>query len=111
MRKMPDWTWLRASVPSAYFTATDVANTMIATGTTMKAIVRNWRLQVGEGALLDRLGDLPHLRRAGVRGQHAPREGEAHDQGQHGGERRADEDEPLTTVQREVLVAAFGSEH
>ena len=45
VRKMPDWNWLSASVPSAYFTATDVANTMIATGTTMKAIVRNWRFR------------------------------------------------------------------
>ena len=38
-------------------------------------------------------------------------EDEADEQGQHGGERGADEDEPLATVQREVLVAAFGSDH
>ena len=46
MRKMPGLELkLSASVPSAYFTATDVTNTMIASGTTMKAIVRNWRFR------------------------------------------------------------------
>ena len=67
--------------------------------------------EVGEGPLLDRLGDLLHLRRARVGSQHALPEGEADQQGEHCGEGRADEDEPLTTVQREFLVAAFGSDH
>ena len=38
--------------------------------TAKTASVRNCRLQVGRRALLDRLGDLAHLRRPLVGGQH-----------------------------------------
>ena len=45
VRKMPDWTKDRASVPSGLSTAVDVTNTTITSGMRMNPIVRNWRLR------------------------------------------------------------------
>ena len=67
-------------------------------------------LQVGDGAFLDRLGDLDHLGRALVGGEHALHEDEPDGEGEQRGERRADEDEPFTPSEGEFLVAAFGGE-
>src|SRR6185312_6749727 len=68
-------------------------------------------LQVGEGAFLDRLGDLLHGGRALVGGQDAAREGEADPEREEGRDDGADEHEPLAAVQREVLIAAFGGKY
>jgi hypothetical protein len=67
--------------------------------------------EIGGGTLLDRLGDLFHLRRAFVESQHVLREQEADRNGQY--RRRAGEPEhcPLAASEDEVLVAAFGSNH
>jgi len=45
VRNRPDWKKLRATVSSGFNTSVEVRNTMIATGTTMMAIVRNCRLR------------------------------------------------------------------
>src|SRR5690606_38633552 len=45
-----------------------------------------------------------------VGGEHAPHEEEADRQGGEGGQRGADEDEPFTPSEGELLVAAFGGE-
>jgi hypothetical protein len=66
--------------------------------------------QIGERTFLDRFGDLDHLRRALICGEHAAHQDEPHGESEQRGERRADEDEPFTAPQREVLVPAFGSD-
>ena len=68
-------------------------------------------LQVRQRAFLDRLGDLDHLRRAFVLGEHALHQDEADTEREQRGQRRTDEDEPLTSVEVERLVAAFGSQY
>jgi hypothetical protein len=45
VRKVPDWTKDSASVPLSFSTATDVTNTMMASGTRMYPMVRNWRFR------------------------------------------------------------------
>ena len=67
-------------------------------------------LQVGHRAFLNRLGDLLHLRRALILGEHLPHEEEADADREQGRQRGADQDQPLTSTQVEVLIAAFGSE-
>ena len=62
---------------AASSTSVEVTNTTTASGIRMSAIVLNWRLQVGHRAFLDRLGDLDHLRRALVGGEHALHQDEA----------------------------------
>ena len=66
--------------------------------------------QVGAGALLDRGGDLDHLRRALVGGEHAAHQGEADEDGEQGGAGREDQPEPLLPAELEGLVAALGGE-
>ena len=51
---------------------------MTASGTRMKRDRAELALEVGERALLDRLGDLDHLGRALVGGEDAPHQQEAH---------------------------------
>ena len=63
--------------------------------------------EVRGGALLDRLGDLDHLRRALVLGEDVLHQDEADTEGEDGGDSREQEDRPLTPVQYELLVAAF----
>ena len=112
VRNMPDWTKLSASVcPSAFSTATEVSEDHDEQRDEDQADRAELPLQVGHGALLDGLGDLLHLRRALVLGEHAPHEQEADGDGEQGGQRGADEDEPLAAVQREVLVAALGGKY
>ena len=67
-------------------------------------------LQVGHRAFLNRLGDLLHLRRALILGEHAPHEEEADADREQRGQRGPDQDQPLTSTQVEVLIAAFGGE-
>src|SRR5690606_29647258 len=66
--------------------------------------------EVGGRPLLDRLGDLDHLGRALIAREHPPHEEEADGDGEQRREGGADQDEPLTPAEGEVLVAAFGGE-
>ena len=66
--------------------------------------------QIRHRAFLDRLGDLAHLGRSLVLGKHAFHEVEAREDREHRGQRGRDEDQPLTSVHVENLVAAFGGD-
>ena len=68
-------------------------------------------LQVGHRALLDRLGDLLHLLGALVGGEHAAHQEEADAEGEQRGRDGSEQDQPLTSVQVEGLVAAFGGQY
>jgi hypothetical protein len=67
--------------------------------------------EVGQRPLLDRLGDLDHLRRAPVGGEHPLHEEEADGDGDQRGGAREDEPEPLRAPELEGLVAPLGGEH
>ena len=67
--------------------------------------------QVGHRALLDRLGDLFHLLGAFVGREHASHQEEADEEGEQRGRDRAQQDRPLTAVEVEGLVAAFGGQY
>ncbi len=45
VRNRPDWKKVSATAPSGFSTSVEVRNTMMATGTTITAIVRNCRLR------------------------------------------------------------------
>ena len=79
-------------------TSVEVTNTTTASGMRIMAIVLNWRLQVGRGALLDRRGDLDHLRRALVLGQDALHQEEADGEGEQRRDARQGQDGPLTAL-------------
>ncbi len=103
---MPDAPNDSASLPSAGLTTfVEVKNTTMASGMRITPIVLKLALQVGGAALLDRLGDLLHLRRALVGGEHAPHQVEAGADGQEGREAREEEPELVSSRQGEVLVA------
>ena len=67
-------------------------------------------LEVGEGALLDRQGDLAHLGCPLVLGEDGSGEEHAHAEGQQRRGDRQPQDGPLAALQYEVLPATFGSE-
>ena len=98
-----------ASVPSGLMIAVEVRNTMIASGTRMMRDRLELAPQVGGGALLDRLGDLLHLRRALVLRQDVLGEAEADDDGDERGRGGAEQHCPLAAAELEDLIAAFGS--
>ncbi len=68
-------------------------------------------LEIGPCALLDRRRDLDHLRSALVGGEHTLHQGEADEDREDRRDRRECEDGPLTSLQHELLVAAFGSQY
>jgi hypothetical protein len=67
-------------------------------------------LEVGHGPLLDGLGDLLHLGRALIGGQHALHEGEADEDGQQGGGDGEEQPGELSALEGEDLVAALRGE-
>ena len=66
-------------------------------------------LEVGQGALLDRRGDLDHLGRALVGGQDALDEDEADGEGQQRGRAGEEQDGELAALQLELLVAPLAA--
>jgi hypothetical protein len=65
-------------------------------------------LEVGPRALLDRLRDLDHLRRALVGGEHALHQVEADPDREQRSRSRKDQPERLGAPEGELLIAAFG---
>ena len=68
-------------------------------------------LQVRHRALLDRLGDLLHLLGALVGGEHASHQEEADPEREQRGRDGGQQDQPLTSVQVEGLIAALGGQN
>ena len=65
-------------------------------------------LEVGPGALLDRGGDLDHLRRALVGCEHVSHQHEADSDGEQRRRTGKGEDRPFAAVQRKDLISALG---
>ena len=83
-----------ASVPSGLLIAVDVRNTIDGERDEDDRDRLELALEVGDGADLDRLGDLLHLRGALVLGQDDLREEEADGDGEEGGGGRQDTGPP-----------------
>ena len=82
----------------------------MASGTTMMAMVRNWRRQERLGALLDGLGDLLHLRRALVEGQHVAGQQQAGGDADDAGNQADVEPRLVRPAEVEGLVATLSCE-
>ena len=111
VRNVPDCTNVSATSPEGFSTSVDVTKTIAANGTRITAIVLNCRLQVRRRADLDRRRDLDHLRRSLIVGEHVAHQVQADEDRHHGREAREQQDEHLTALERERLIAAFRSEH
>ena len=84
---------------------------MIASGTRITPIVLNCRFKYAIAPSWIAMRDLLHLLGALVGGEHTSHQEEADPEREQRGCDRGEQDQPLTSVQVEGLVAAFGGQY